>query len=228
MPEMETSTHDTRLPEVFCIGDSISLDYGPYLQALLAGTFRYARKGGEEEARENLDIPRGANGGDSSRVRAYLQGLADDGAFRTDILLLNCGLHDLKTDPASGAKQVPPDAYEENLHAIAHLARRMAGAVVWVRTTPIEEAIHNELHQGFHRFAEDVHRYNAVADRVMADADIPRIDLHGCTRALGDGVAVFRDHAHFHPAVAQAQAAFLAGWLHAWFAPDGSAGTHAS
>lgn len=223
MQDMDAGGCGRCLPEVFCVGDSISLDYGPPLQAMLAGTFRYARKGGEEEARADLDIPRGANGGDSSRVRAYLQGLADEGTFRTDILLLNCGLHDLKTDPESGAMQVPLEAYEANLRIIAVLARRMARAVVWVRTTPVEEAIHNHPKQTFHRYAKDVQRYNALADRVMMDADIPLIDLYACTRALGEGEAIFRDHAHFHLAVAQAQAAYLAGWLHARFAPDGSA-----
>ena len=53
---------------LYVIGDSISIHYGPYLKKQLHGVVGYARKEGEEEARLNLDNPSGANGGDSSMV----------------------------------------------------------------------------------------------------------------------------------------------------------------
>ena len=40
--------------KVYIIGDSISIQYGPYLEAALHGVMAYARKEGEEEA-PNLD-----------------------------------------------------------------------------------------------------------------------------------------------------------------------------
>ena len=62
--------------KVYVIGDSISIQYGPHLQAYLKGTMGYARKEGEEKALLNLDCPQGANGGDSSMVLSFLKARA--------------------------------------------------------------------------------------------------------------------------------------------------------
>jgi len=59
--------------KLYVIGDSISIQYGPYLEAALRGVMAYARKEGEEEALLNLDIPQGANGGDSGMVLSFLE-----------------------------------------------------------------------------------------------------------------------------------------------------------
>ncbi|MCB0124945.1 MAG: SGNH/GDSL hydrolase family protein, partial [Caldilineaceae bacterium] len=104
--------------KLFIVGDSISIQYGPYLAAALHGVMDYSRKEGEKEALLNLDQPQGANGGDSSMVLAYLQAKAAAGGIDADLLLLNCGLHDIKTNPATGAKQVPIDQYAQNLQQI--------------------------------------------------------------------------------------------------------------
>ena len=98
------------LPSVFVIGDSISIHYGPYLERMLTGRFVYDRKTDAGEALLDLDQPRGANAGDSSMVLEYVRALARVG-FGTDYLLLNCGLHDLRTNPITSAKQVPLAEY---------------------------------------------------------------------------------------------------------------------
>jgi hypothetical protein len=56
---------------VYVLGDSISMHYGPYLEAYLRGVMDYARKGGEEEAALDLEHSQGANGGDSSMVHFH-------------------------------------------------------------------------------------------------------------------------------------------------------------
>lgn len=200
------------LPFVFVIGDSISMQYGPYLEAALAGRFRYDRKRGENG---DLDNPSGANGGDSGRVLAYLRGLAEAGDFHADWLLINCGLHDLKTDPQTGAKQVPLEEYESNLRAIVECAGALAGQMLWVRTTPVDDETHNSRAKQFHRHAVDLDAYNAAADRVMAEAGIPGIDLCGYTNSLGGPEVIFRDHVHFPEEVQRLQAAYIAGYLDA-------------
>lgn len=50
----------------------------------------------------------GANGGDSNHCLEYLRGEAKkkDPRIVGAVFLLNCGLHDLRTDPKTGAKQV--------------------------------------------------------------------------------------------------------------------------
>jgi lysophospholipase L1-like esterase len=200
--------------KLFVIGDSISIHYGPYLKQYLAGVMDYARKEGETEALLDLDNPQGANGGDSSMVLSYLNALAKSGGIDADILLVNCGLHDIKTDPATGERQVAIGAYEANLRAIVTVARSMRRELVWVRTTPCDELVHNSRGMGFHRFSGDCAAYNAVADRVMGEANVPSIDLHTFTVNLGPDL--YCDHVHFHEHVREKQGAFIAGWLGRW------------
>lgn len=189
------------------VGDSISQHYGPCLQQYLAPRLAYSRKEGMPDAPAE---PNGANGGDSALVLRYLRACRQRSLY-WDVLLLNCGLHDVRTDIVSHAKQVPEDAYRGNLHAIVSLARDLAGHVVWVRTTSVIDAIHNAREQKFLRFAADIIRYNDIADAVMQENSIPCIDLHSFTQTLGDDV--FADHVHFCEPARRAQAAFIAGWL---------------
>ena len=196
---------------LYLIGDSISLHYGPYLQAYLDGVMTYARKEGEDEALLNLDNPQGANGGDSGMVRAFLAPKVAAGDLDADLLLVNARLHDIKTDPVTGARQVPLDQYTANLRAIVGLAETLPAHLVWIRTTPCDERVHNRPGMAFHRFAADCDAYNAAADAVMAAAGVPAIDLHTFTRNLGPDL--YCDHVHFHEHVREKQAAFIAGWV---------------
>ena len=200
--------------KVHVLGDSISMHYGPYLEAYLRGVMDYARKTGEEAASLDLDPPQGANGGDSSTVLAFLQAKARAGGIDADLLLVNCGLHDLRTDPQSGAHQVPLDRYADNLRAIVRTAAGMRPELVWVRTTPCDERVHNRAGVGFWRFAADCAAYNRAADRVMGEAGVPSIDLYTLTVNLGPDL--YCDHVHFHPHVREKQAAYIAGWLEAY------------
>lgn len=209
-------------PRVFVIGDSISIQYGPYLERFLTGTFAYDRKrdgAGGAKAEHNLDVPQGANGGDSAMVLAYLKARAEREPIAADVLLLNCGLHDIKTDPQSGAKQVPAEAYARNLRSILEVARGMNLAVVWVRTTPVIDEIHNARSRSFHRHAADVAAYNAIADEIMTAAGVPIVDLHAFSARFVP--AGFIDHVHFAEDVREKQAAFLAGALAMWRAQRG-------
>jgi lysophospholipase L1-like esterase len=197
--------------KVYVIGDSISLHYGPYLKQYLSGCMDYARKEGETEALLNLDKPQGANGGDSSMVLAFLRGMARTKGIRADLLLVNCGLHDIKTDPQTNAKQVPLAAYQDNLRMIITTAGEMQIPLAWIQTTPCDDKTHNRPDMKFHRFAADVDAYNAAADRIMAKAGVPSINLYTFTRNLGPDL--YCDHVHFTEPVRKLQAAFIAGWL---------------
>ncbi len=200
--------------KVYVIGDSISLQYGPYLKEYLNGIMEYSRKEGDEEAMLNLDKPQGSNGGDSSMVLSFLEAKAASDSIDADIILLNCGLHDIKTNPATGEKQIPIELYEKNLRAIVKAVAKMKTRLVWIRTTPCDENVHNRKGMSFHRFSSDCAKYNDAADRVMKEAFIPVIDLHKFTVNLGN--ELFCDHVHFQEHVRQKQASFLAGWLSSW------------
>ncbi|WP_159888406.1 SGNH/GDSL hydrolase family protein [Paenibacillus puerhi] len=195
---------------LFIVGDSISIQYGPYLKKMVEHRFHYDRKRGEKEALEDLDNPVGANGGDSSMVLEYLKRERDQGV-RYDLLLVNCGLHDIKTEPVTGEKQVPQTQYRVNLEQIVHIAQDMAQALIWIRTTDAVEDLHNSRMASFHRYHEDVVAYNAIADEIMTHHEVPRLDLYSFTRAFG--TTAYRDHVHFTEEVCRLQAAFLAGCL---------------
>lgn len=210
------------LPSVYVIGDSISLHYGPYLEKYIAGSFLYDRKSGEAEAMLNLDDPTGANGGDSSMVLRFLEAKLADPHFAPDAILLNCGLHDIKVDLASHQIQIPLDSYRTNLEKIIFIIRTRQLRPIWIRTTPVVDAVHNRGERKFHRFSKDNLAYNAVADEIMAHDRVPMIDLHSFTQNLG--ADIFCDHVHFPEHIREKQAAFIAGWLQAWWAAEHRAG----
>lgn len=194
---------------LYVLGDSISIQYGPYLKQMTESRFQYDRKRGEEDALINLDNPIGANGGDSSMVLAFLLEEQRKGV-RYDLLLLNCGLHDIKTDPATGSKQVPIQQYRENLAQIVIISREMSNEIIWVRTTDAVEEIHN-VKSSFHRFHEDVVAYNEAADEIMTAYDKSIVDLYSFTRTFGN--SAYCDHVHYTDEVRRSQAAYIAGYL---------------
>ena len=204
------------LPRLFVLGDSISIQYGPYLEQYVAGRFQCARKTGTEPALQRLDPAHNANGGDSGHVLHYLRAMQQHGGLPADLLFFNCGLHDIKTDPTTGEKQVSPESYEDNLRSIVQVVGDMGLQMIWVRTTPCNEGVHNRPEMQFYRFAADCQAYNAIADGIMHDTAIPSIDLHAFTRNLGDDL--YCDHVHFHDHIREKQAAYIAGWLQAWLA----------
>ena len=207
--------------KIYVIGDSISLHYGPYLEGFLKGHMGYERKSGDGEALLNLDNPQGANGGDSSMVLEFLSAAKAGCGIDADYLLLNCGLHDIKTDPGSGAKQVPIGLYRENLRAIIGTVSSLGLEMIWMRTTPCDENVHNSRPgMAFHRFAADCEEYNRAADKIMADAGVPSIDLHNFTLNLRPDI--YCDHVHFHEHIREKQASFIAGWLHGFLAVRGT------
>lgn len=197
--------------KLYVLADSISLHYGPFLKAYLRGGMEYSRKEGEEEALLNLDNPQGSNGGDSEMALSFLKAKARVGGIDADIMLLNCGLHDIKTDPRSGRKQVPIGQYENNLEAILETLGRRRPRPVWITTTPFDEVRHNRAGLDFQRYSADHKEYNRVADRVMERRGVPVVDLCGFTLNLGG--EIYCDHVHFREPIREKQAAFIAGWL---------------
>ena len=201
-----TSAHT--LPRLHVVGDSISIQYGPFLEPRLAGIAAYSRKTGDVG---KLDDPQGANGGDSSMVVEYLRSLPQPILPSIRYLMVNCGLHDIKRQIGSNTIQVPIGTYTENLERIVTFAREMDSVLIWVRTTPVVDAIHNHPGMEFHRYAADVETYNAAADSIMARHGIASIDLFTFTRGMGP--SAYCDHVHYVESVREQQAAFIAAQL---------------
>ena len=226
----------TTCPGLFILGDSISIDYGPFLERMLAGRFSCDRKGSELLADESpgqkperqhilqrlatLDRQSPAlNGGDSNAVLAYLQAMSAYQLPDRPFLLFNCGLHDLRLDSQTRAYHVEPEDYSSNLEEIIRLASTVGRRVIWVRTTPVADTRHQRLNPGFQRFNADVIAYNDIADAQMNKAGIPNIDLYNFTLGLCDtpeGLEdLYIDHVHFTEEIRRLQAAYIAGWLDA-------------
>jgi len=196
--------------KLFIVGDSISIQYGPYVKALTANYLHYDRKRGEAEAFVDLDKPVGANGGDSSMVLEYLLEEQSKGV-QYDVLLVNCGLHDIKTDIVTKEKQIPLNEYANNLERIVEIAQTMSRQFIWVKTTDAVEEVHNKPDSSFHRFHEDVVTYNACADEIMEKHGVPTIDLYTFTRTFGE--EAYCDHVHYNEDIRRLQAAYIVGFL---------------
>ncbi len=192
---------------LFVIGDSISIQYGPYLREMLEGRIGYDRKRGEDQS---LDLPdlKGANGGDSKMVLEYLYEEVKKGK-KYDMLMINCGLHDVKVDE-NNKLQVDPIEYEGNLERIVKLAKGNSKDVIWVRTTPVDDEIHNQK-ASFKRYNKDVIAYNSIADEMMKRHSIPIIDLFSFTNHFNE--EVYCDHVHFVTRIRELQAAYIAGYM---------------
>ncbi|MFO7611378.1 MAG: SGNH/GDSL hydrolase family protein [Clostridia bacterium] len=193
--------------KLFVLGDSISIHYGPYLRDMIGNRLEYDRKRGIGEALKDLDKPTGANGGDSIQVLEYLLEEKERGT-KYDILLLNCGLHDLRIDNATGKHQIDIRRYSENISKITGIAKKMAKRTMWVESTPIRDEIHNRISRDMTRHYNDVVEYNRVADRIMESEGIQVLRLFEFTDSLG--ADAFCDHAHFTEEVRRLQAAFIA------------------
>ena len=199
-----------KCPKVFVIGDSISIHYGPYLKNSLVGFFNYDRKRDKGQALKDLDNPVGANGGDSEMVLAYLKELQNDTNFKTDYLLVNCGLHDIKRASSNDSTQVSLKKYMDNLQSIIFISEEMKVKLVWVNSTPVLDTIHNRR-VPFFRFEKDLLAYNKTADSLMELSNIPIIDLNTFTNKYIPNA--FIDHVHYKTDIREKQADFIAGNL---------------
>lgn len=193
------------------LGDSISMQYSnPYLEKMLNGSYHIVRKQDNGEGMQNLDIPKGANIGNSRMALTYITHKLSDHKFTPDLILLNCGLHDIKRDPKTGVIAIDTAEYRKNLLAITDLVAQRKISMIWIRTTEVVDSIHKK-NKGFDRFAKDLETYNAIADEVCKQENLRTIDLYTFTKGLGPDR--FVDHVHYNEETRALQAAYIAGAL---------------
>lgn len=202
-----------QLPRFAVVGDSISIQYGPPLKQFSAGVFESRPKDLVDTGNPDSETAAGVYAGDSKALVACLAARAREWE-QVDLLAVNAGLHDLRTDPETGAKQVPLAEYRANLLTVPERIRALGAEPVWITTTPVREEQHNTAAAVFHRFNCDVLEYNRTAMAIMRQQGVPHIDLYTFTVNLGTDL--HRDGVHFADRVRELQAAFLAGWLHSF------------
>ena len=193
------------MKKLFVLADSISIHYGPFLEEYIKDVFTFDRKGKNQECKD-LNIASQVNGGDSSNILKYLELLPN---LEYDVMLLNCGLHDIKTH--SYGIQISLEQYESNLRKIVALIRSRGKELVWVTSTPVDDKQHNKVCTEFSRYNKDLVEYNSVAEKVMGEFDVPTIDLYNFTNCLDE--PLYQDHVHFFEPVRKLHAAFIAGQL---------------
>ncbi|MFH0963752.1 MAG: SGNH/GDSL hydrolase family protein [Planctomycetota bacterium] len=194
----------------FVIGDSISIQYGPHLKKMTAPFLDSRPPDSPHTPDPDAESPAGVYSGDSSALIARLAERREE-LKSYDLLLFNSGLHDLRTNPQTGAKQVELTAYRANLATALDRIREIPVSPVWITITPVDEAKHNTTGKEFFRFNRDVLAYNQAAAGVMEKNGVPILDLHAFTLSLG--TAAILDGVHFTPDTSTLQAAFLAGCL---------------
>lgn len=193
------------MKKLFVLGDSISMHYGPFLEEYIKDVFEYDRKGKNQECKD-LNIASQVNGGDSSNILEYLKLLPD---LEYDVMLLNCGLHDIKTHP--DGIQISKEDYEKNLCEAVEIIRSRGKKVVWVSSTPVDDEQHNRVCTEFFRYNRDLLAYNEIATRVMNKLSVPVIDLYSFTEKLDE--PLFIDHVHYFEPVRKLHGAFIAGHI---------------
>ncbi|MDR3577804.1 MAG: SGNH/GDSL hydrolase family protein [Anaerolineaceae bacterium] len=204
-----------QLPNLFLVGDSISIYYTPALKDDLAGMANLSRKMSVQP--ETIPVQLGdpnVQGGDSRMVLQYLQSRYQNSGFKPETVLINCGLHDIKRDQKTGKVAVDAKEYESNLNAIERLIGSHGGKMLWISTTPVDDARHNSLSTAFFRYNADVIHYNTIAATVCAKLHVPIIDLYTFTAHFGNGHYI--DHVHYDEATRALQAAYIAGFVQSW------------
>lgn len=203
------------LKKVLLIGDSIRLDYGPYVEEYISPEIQLFGKPGIESAYRDLDTPAGGNGGDSGMVFEYVNSLSKSRKLNFDYFVFNCGLHDIKRDKVTKKLQIGETEYERNLKYIFDIMKVNSVKAFFINTTPADIARY-PADFSFVRYNEDVIRYNEIAESVMKKEKVGILDLYSFTLSLGlTGDDLFRDHTHFQEYVIKMQAAYVAGAISA-------------
>ena len=188
------------------LGDSTTYYAFPYLEQAVSGKIQVTRKGMGVYFNGDMNTDSIINGGDSACVRDYLLHDAPD----FDVLVFNCGLHDIKT--VNGIPQRTTAEYRDNLEAVLLQMESAGKPVIWISSTPVNDALHAERCKDFSRLDSNVRAYNAIAHEVMAVHGVPEIDLYTFTVQLG-GSEMYRDHVHFAEEVCRKQADYVADHL---------------
>ena len=215
-----------KMKSVFIVGDSISLFYHKYLKENLKDVAIYSRKGRDEEITtaltpgESLENIWKANGGNSNLVLEYFKTLESRFNFggkanKQDVILFNCGLHDIKTRGTKRANQVGALKYAHNLKRIIKEFEKLkkaglAETLIWINTTPVVDSLHNAKRTYNFRYNADVIKYNCIAEKIMNKYGIPIIDLYTFTKdVLANRDNCFRDELHYSDKVSLIQADFI-------------------
>ena len=169
-------------PQLLVIGDSISLGWSPVLFPMLP---QY----------ESQHVP--VNAGPASKGNLCTHAWLGD--VEWDVVLVNFGLHSLDRHrlPDGSSVLVTTEAetlanYTSEMRAIATQLKQKAKRVIFVDTTPVSLV----TSQGPERHNADVMAFNAAANDVMTDLEIPTADVYGAVMDVCPATSGAPDHTY--------------------------------
>ena len=170
------------MKKVVLIGDSIRMGYEETVR---------------KELKDEAEVwAPGPNGGNSRNVLENLEEWAV--SRRPDLIHINCGLHDLKTEFGDEEQAVPPDEYAENVEQILQiLVRDTSAKIIWAQTTPVNESWHHER-KGFDRFEADVSTYNELAKTKCNRVGVHINNLYDVVMGAARDDLLVQDGVHFN------------------------------
>ena len=128
---------------------------------------------------------------------AYLNHYGD---VKWSVIWFNSTVHDLThiangkaTPPPEGKPQVSLEDYDKNMREIVARLRKTGAKLLWASSAPIGK----KTEQLGYRYNADAAAYNRVAAKVMAEENIPAIDVYGMLG--GDGDKFSRGGVHLTP-----------------------------
>lgn len=201
------------MKKLFLLGDSIASGYGEYLPKYLGTEYEVSSKEDNGQTSKKLDYPAESKCTDSRMMLSYLRNRCTENGLNYDIILFNCGLHDIKYNWETEKIQIDIDEYENNLRRICGILKGTGADVYFVNSTPVYDEIHNStkniiLNVNFVRRPGDIEKYNTAAENVMLENAVSIIDLYSFTKAFG--TKAVRDHVHYFPEIEEKQAKFIA------------------
>jgi lysophospholipase L1-like esterase len=191
------------LRQLFVCGDSISVGYGPALKVGLRDQMTVTHRRDLPELFPALTKSLRGYSGPARSLIEYTEGVLTSSDYRPDLLLLNCGLHDIARGPENKEQN-----YRKDLETLVALVGRYRATLVWAQTTPKAPG---------HADNPRIEEFNRISAGVMAAHRVRYLDLHAFTQRLSashGAEKVFRsDTVHFTPLASDAQGTYLAAEL---------------
>lgn len=178
MTAQDADMHDVN---VALVGDSIRLFSEPFVRRCLPSRFKL------RSPAENCKSSRNV----AARIREWVR------PATADVVLVNCGLHDIRHDPGQCRPVTSPEDYVANLqHVFAYLAATGA-SVIWATSTPIRESMHAGIDSP-RWYREDLVAYNRLSVELALGFGFGVNDLYGRLTEAAAERLLMPDGVHFN------------------------------
>lgn len=168
---------------VVLIGDSIRLYSEPFVRERLPSRFQVSSPSVNCKSSHNV----------AARIKDWIP------PATTDVVHINCGLHDVRHDPGRNRPVSSPDQYAANLRHIFSYLAAIGVSVIWATSTPVDKAMHNSIAMP-RWYRADLVEYNRLSVELALSFGFRINDLFGRLSEAGAEALFLRDGVHFNQA----------------------------